>query len=141
LNLIRIMPAKGETAVETSIFIARLLGPAILLAGLSLIAHPAFYRAVANEVQGSRGLLYLFGMIRFVAGLAVVLVHNVWTADWRTVVTLIGWAAMLRGALILAMPEQVLSWTRRALAREVLLPVSAAVAIAVGGALCFFGYL
>ena len=127
--------------MDSSIFIAKLLGPPILLAGASLLAYPAFYRGVAEDVQRSRGLLYLFGMIRFIAGLAVVLVHNLWVADWRIIVTLTGWAAMLRGALILAMPETAAAWAGRSLERGALLPVAGGIAIALGAALCLFGYL
>ena len=31
------------------------------------------------------------------AGLAIVLVHNVWTFDWRVIITILGWLAVLGG--------------------------------------------
>ena len=127
--------------MDTSIFIARLLGPPILLAGLSLIAHPSFYRRVAESVRNAPGLLYMIGMLRLLAGLAIVLVHNVWVANWRVLITLLGWVAIVRGTLILAAPEEMLAWTRGMLERDALFPLAAAVAIVLGGALCFFGYL
>jgi hypothetical protein len=130
-----------EISVDRSIFIAQLLGPPILLGGASLLAHPSFYRGVAEDVQRSRALLYLFGMTRFIAGLAVVLLHNLWVADWRIIVTLTGWAAMLRGVLILVMPETAAAWARRSLERGALLPVAGAVAVALGTLLCILGYL
>jgi hypothetical protein len=127
--------------METSIFIARLLGPPLLLAGLSLIAHQSFYRSVAENVRNAPALLYMIGMLRLLAGLAIVLVHNVWVADWRVLITLIGWIALVRGVLILAAPEAVIGMTRSFLEREGMLALLAAVAIVLGGALCFFGYL
>ena len=127
--------------MDASIFIAQLLGPPILLAGLSLIAHQSFYRSVAENIRSSPALLYVIGMLRLLAGLAIVLVHNVWVANWRVLITLIGWIAIVRGALILAAPDAVLSWTRGMLERDTLFPLAAAVAILLGGALCFFGYV
>ena len=127
--------------METSIFIARLLGPPLLLAGLSLVAHQSFYRSVAQNVRSSPALLYVISMLRLLAGLAIVLVHNVWVANWRVLITLMGWIAIVRGALILAAPEAVLSWTRGLLERDTLFPLAAAVGIVLGGALCFFGYV
>ena len=127
--------------MDTSIFIAQLLGPPILLAGLSLIAHQSFYRSVAENIRSSPALLYVIGMLRLLAGLAIVLVHNVWVANWRVLITLLGWIAIVRGALILAAPDAVLSWTRGMLERDTLFPLAAAIAILLGGALCFFGYV
>ena len=106
--------------MDTSIFIAQLLGPPILLAGLSLIAHQSFYRSVAENIRSSPALLYVIGMLRLLAGLAIVLVHNVWVANWRVLITLLGWIAIVRGALILAAPDAVLSWTRGMLERDTL---------------------
>ena len=127
--------------METSIFIARLLGPVTLLAGVSLIAHPSFYRIVAQDIRSSRALLYIIAMLRLLTGLAIVLVHNVWVSDWRVLITLIGWVAMIQGALVLAAPDAVLSWTRGLYDRDGVLALAAAAAIVLGGALCFFGYL
>ena len=127
--------------MDTSIFIAQLLGPPILLAGLSLIAHQSFYRGVAENIRSSPALLYVIGMLRLLAGLTIVLVYNVWVANWRVLITLIGWIAIVRGALILAAPDAVLSWTRGMLERDTLFPLAAAIAILLGGALCFFGYV
>ena len=47
---------------------------------------------MATEVVGSITLVYLFGLFDFAAGLAIVLVHNVWTVNWRVLITLIGLA-------------------------------------------------
>ncbi len=45
------------------------------------------YRDMAREFLGSRALIYLAGILAFVPGLAMVLAHNVWVADWRIVIT------------------------------------------------------
>ena len=37
---------------------------------------------MATEVVGSQTLVYLFGLVDFAAGLAIVLVNNVWTFNW-----------------------------------------------------------
>lgn len=42
-------------------------------------------------------LTYLNGVLLFVAGLAIVRAHNVWTPRWSLLVTLLGWGALLAG--------------------------------------------
>lgn len=40
LNLIRIMPAKGQDVMPTSIYLARLLGPVLAIVAASMLAAP-----------------------------------------------------------------------------------------------------
>jgi len=84
--------------MQVSVFLARLLGPLLLLPGVGLLVNPRAFRTMASEVVGSITLVYLFGLIDFTAGLAIVLVHNVWTVNWRVLITLIGWLLLIRGA-------------------------------------------
>ena len=65
----------------------------------------AAMRAVIDEFAQSRALLFLGGMISFPAGLAVVLIHNVWVADWPVIITIMGWLATISGAIRLVAPQ------------------------------------
>ena len=77
--------------MQTSIFLAQLLGPCFLVVGIGLMLNADGYRAMAREFLKSRPLIYLAGLLAIAPGLAVVLVHNVWTADWRVIITIFGW--------------------------------------------------
>ena len=50
---------------------------------------------MAGEFIGSRALIYVAGVLAFMPALALVLAHNVWVADWRVLITLIGWFALI----------------------------------------------
>jgi len=70
-----------------------LLGPAIgviLLSEFPLI-QPHLYDAQIPPV------IYLSGIIMFVAGLALVRAHNVWEKNWTLLITLAGWFLLLLG--------------------------------------------
>ena len=72
-----------------------LVGPAIgviLLSEFPLI-QPHLYDAQIPPV------IYLSGVIMFVAGLAVVQAHNVWAKNWTVLITLAGWFLLLLGLL------------------------------------------
>ena len=66
------MPAKGQD-MQTSIFLARLIGPFAFLIGIALLIHRAQFRTLAGEILASPALLFLTGLITFPAGLAIVL--------------------------------------------------------------------
>ena len=42
-------------------------------------------------------VIYLSGVLMFVAGLAIVRVHNVWARDWTVLITLCGWSFLVLG--------------------------------------------
>jgi hypothetical protein len=67
--------------------IAGLVGPALiamLVAEFPLV-QPHLYDAQIPPV------VYLSGILMFVAGLAIVRAHNRWAANWTVLVTLTGW--------------------------------------------------
>jgi len=72
-----------------------LVGPAIgavLLSEFPLI-QPHLYDAQIPPV------IYLSGVLMFVAGLAVVRAHNVWEKNWTVLITLSGWFLLLLGLI------------------------------------------
>jgi hypothetical protein len=98
--------------MPVSIFLARLLGPLLLLPGIGLLVNPRAFRAMATEVVGSVTLVYLFGLLDFAAGLAIVLVHNVWTVNWRVLITLIGWLLLIRGAARILITDTLIGYAK-----------------------------
>jgi hypothetical protein len=141
LNLIRVMPAKGQDTMATSIFLAQLIGPVALAIGLSLMLNAAVFRALAEQFLGNHALIFILGIVTLPAGLAIVLTHNVWAADWRLLITLIGWLATIAGAIRLIAPQQAAAMGGSSLRSAATLKVSAAAYLAVGAVLCFFGYV
>jgi len=127
--------------VQTSIFLARLLGPLLLLPGISLLLTPRTFRTMATELLGSLTLIYLFGLIDFAAGLAIVLTHNVWVANWRVIVTLIGWLMLVRGVVRILAADKIRPYARKLMGNKRLLPVSGGALVILGLVLCYFGYI
>jgi uncharacterized membrane protein len=126
--------------MPTSIFLARLIGPLALVIGIGLVANAAAYRKLVEEFLRSHALIYLSGILAMTGGLAVVLAHNVWTADWRVVITLLGWLAAIGGAARIVVPQLSEGIGRWLMARPASLTAAAVVWLAIGALLCFFGY-
>jgi uncharacterized protein YjeT (DUF2065 family) len=127
--------------MQTSIFLAQLIGPIFVVLGVGMLAQPTGYRAMAEEFLASPALIYLSGLLVLVPGLAIVLTHNVWSFDWRLIVTLLGWLATISGIFRLLMPGQVRRFGTAALARRGWLRGSGVVMVALGAVLSSFGYL
>lgn len=118
-----------------------MLGPILLLPGLGLLFNPRGFRTIAAEVVGSLALLYLFGVLDFATGLAIVLAHNVWTANWRVLITLIGWWMLLRGTARILIPDTIMGYAAKLVDKKQFYPVSGIILVILGLVLCYFGYV
>jgi hypothetical protein len=127
--------------MQTSVFLARLLGPLLLAVGAGILLNPKAFRGMANEVVRSVTLVYLFGLLDFAAGLAIVLTHNVWVASWRVLITLIGWLMLIRGAVRILIPETIMRYAAGIIRNKQLVPVAGAVTGILGLVFCYFGYV
>lgn len=83
--------------------IAAFLGLYMLAGGLGLLAERGVWSRVIQGIADSPALGYLTGIIVFVVGAAIVAVHNRWGTPLEIIVSLIGWAGLVEGVLMLAM--------------------------------------
>jgi hypothetical protein len=127
--------------MSTSVFLARLIGPVMLVIGLAVFANPRGFREMAEEFMASRALMFLSGFLIMPAGLAIVLTHNLWTADWRVLITIFGWLNAIGGALRLFGPLFVVKAGHAMLNKPYFTTIAAAIWVVLGLLFCFFGYL
>jgi len=126
--------------MQTSIFLARLIGPVMALVGISLLMNEMAFRKMAMEFLRSPALIFFSGMILMSAGLAVVLSHNVWVLNWPLIITLLGWIAVVSGALRVFAPDRALKIGKKAIASKEIITVAAAFWLVIGAVLCYFGF-
>ncbi len=123
-----------------SIVLARLLGPLFLIAGLGLLLNRAHYRRMLEKFLSDPALYYFSGALALVAGVAIINFHNVWIADWRILITLVGWLSVIKGVVRLLFPQ-----AGQRLAGKMLSPVTFIVlgllVVALGAWFCFVGYV
>jgi hypothetical protein len=75
--------------------IAALVGPvlaAMLVSEFPMVQPHLYDRQIPPVV-------YLSGVLMFVAGLAVIRLHNVWARNWTVLVTLTGWFLLVLGLI------------------------------------------
>jgi hypothetical protein len=127
--------------VSTSIFLAKLIGPVLLVMGVGMLINAKAFRPVFEEIVHNRAFVVLFGLLTMSAGLAVVLTHNVWVASWPVLITIVGWLTMISGAFRLLAPQDAIKFGRRMYEQPNGIYTGAAIWAVLGAILCFFGYL
>ena len=125
--------------MATSIFLAKLLGPILVLVAVALFVNRKSLDALARELLNSPALL-LLGFLDFAAGLAIVLTHNVWVADWRVIITLLGWLLLVRGVVRTLVPDQVRLYGMKLMRNRNAVTGVLAVVLVLGLVLSYHGY-
>ena len=126
--------------MDASLLLARLLGPLFLAAGLGLLLNQAHYRKMLHSFLTDAALYYFSGALALTVGVAILLFHNLWVADWRVVITIIGWLSVLKGVVRLLFPQAGQKLAGKFLAPGMFLGFGAFAAV-FGGWLCYVGYI
>jgi uncharacterized protein YjeT (DUF2065 family) len=85
--------------VTNSKQLAGLIGPTMIALGVTEAGNMEMFSSQISPV------VYLNGAILFVAGLAIVRAHNLWTWRWPVILTLVGWVALFAGLWRMAAPN------------------------------------
>lgn len=91
-----------------TIYLSRLIGIVLLIAAALMLADKPDAIRLAAAIGGDRTALLALGLLRVLAGAAILLIHNSWTRGlWPLVVTLVGWLILIRGIAGLFLPHEV----------------------------------
>ena len=91
--------------MQSSMNIARLVGPVLAAVGVGMLSNQPTYREMAAQFLSTLPLIYFSGVLMLVAGLAILNLHPDWTPDWRSAVTAIGWVLTCVGTFRIIAPQ------------------------------------
>ncbi len=117
--------------MPNSAYIARLLGPALI--GITVTEWMNLDIFAATSGPSFAPHVYLNGTLLFIAGLAIIRAHNVWSRRWPVLITLVGWFATVAGLGRMAAPVSAQQAGQSAL----VVYASLVALLAIGGVLSF----
>lgn len=91
--------------METSLFLAQFWGWIIVVIGLVYILKSKTLTDEIFSLVEDRGFAILSGWVALIIGLTTVVLHNIWSADWRVVITVLGWLTLAKGVIRIGFPE------------------------------------
>jgi len=89
--------------MDISIFFARLWGSYSIIFGLLFIITGQLGKTI--EMTDDKKFTISTGYITLLMGLVTVILHNIWVADWRIAITLLGWSTLIKGIMKIGFPE------------------------------------
>ncbi len=67
--------------MQTSVLIAKLIGPILVVAGITALINPKAIHEIGREFLASRALIFIAGFLALLGGLAIVNTHNLWATS------------------------------------------------------------
>ena len=126
--------------MQPPVFIARLMGPYFVVAGIGMLLNHDAYAAMIAEFVHSNALIFISGVLSLPAGLAILNVHRTWTPDWRVIITILGWLAVIGGVIRLVLPQLTAMIGSTIYSGSAAVPIFGVIALVLGGFLSFEGY-
>lgn len=94
--------------MSTSILLAKILGPVLCVVGVGILLNRKYYKKMVDQFLKSPETIFIAGLINLVAGVAIVVNHNIWGSGWPLAITVLGWAVTIRGVIMIVAPNQLI---------------------------------
>ena len=125
---------------ETTIFLAKLMGPVLVLVGLSFALKKDEYMVMFKKVIKERAYLFLQGIVESTAGLAIVLAQNLWSSPVEIFISLMGWMMLIEGGLTLLSSKNSIKNMMRVCATPQLMMLITLFVLVLGAFFSWVGY-
>ncbi|MFO1124868.1 MAG: hypothetical protein U1E25_06025 [Methylocystis sp.] len=123
-----------------TLFLAKLIGAYALIMSAWMLLRKDVALQMIERVSREPVAIAFIGMIRLAIGLAIVIGHDIWSDPVAAFVSLVGWIALISGALTLFLPPQTVRDLFARMRYETRYPIFALVSFALGGALLIAGF-
>jgi hypothetical protein len=127
--------------MDTSILLARIIGPLFLVVGAGIFINLEHYRRLVVDFGASPLSIYMAGTMTLLLGLLIVMFHNVWEWRWPVIITVLGGATLLKGAVRIIFPKLVAERSERYGRNTNIMMTTAIIVLVLGGVLTYFGYV
>jgi hypothetical protein len=91
--------------LDISIFLAKALGVYLLVVSSGMLVNSNSIKPILTDFLKNQGLLYVSGFVALIVGILIITSHNIWVADWRVLITIIGWMSFLKGTWLVVAPQ------------------------------------
>ncbi|MBS0655748.1 MAG: hypothetical protein JSR46_08220, partial [Verrucomicrobia bacterium] len=91
--------------MDHAILLARIFGPLYIIIALWVLLRTDHVTNVLATIKTNQTLLYLGGTINLLLGLVILALYSTWSWHLVVILTIIGWAQLIRGILVFFAPQ------------------------------------
>jgi len=119
-------------------YLAEVWGISIIVVSLTLLIKEKHLKRLFSSIETEESL-FMWGLISFVIGITMILSYNVWIQGWQVIITILGWASLIKGLFLLFSPELMKNWAKK-IERAPFLPFALLIAVFIGLVITYFGF-
>lgn len=131
---------QAQAQARTRVF-ARVLGPFCAIVTIIAAVRAADMRALLSGFESNAVWPWVTGAFILAAGLIIVALHQYWQGVAAVIVSLLGWVLVLRGVLLLAVPDAFMSMADSMIDATAVWRTAYVAFAAVGFYLTYIGWL
>jgi hypothetical protein len=130
-----------NTYPQSTVILARIIGPLMLAMGLAVFLRPSVFVGVVDAFAADAVTPLTWGFLALLLGLIVVAFHRTWNTWLESAITVIGVISLVRGLILLFIPTQAIAAARDLLGTAPwFIMVVGLFSIALGAWLAYNGY-
>ncbi len=126
--------------MEVSLFLAKVIGLCFVIFAISIFLARSNYQASLKDFNKHPATVLLAGTIYLIIGILIIISHNIWTLDWRIIITIVGWLSLIRGIIWTTFPSIIRKGLSKFSDSRKPIYFSAIIVFIFGIILCYFGF-
>jgi len=127
--------------MDNTLFLGSIVGPYLLVMGLSFLLYAKTWVKVAKEVEKNHFVVVIGMALALMLGLAMIYMHNIWEWSVWVVITLFGWIAFLKGIFYFLAPGDWIKGLIKMASNPALFYIGGIVFAVVGGWMSYLIYI
>lgn len=127
--------------MNTSIFLAKLMGLYLVIISISVLINKNRMKSVIAELMKNSALQFVMGLNLLIIGLLLIISHNLWVSSWPIIITIIAWAVFIKGVLNVTFPNLAQRMTKPFLQSQSIPYFAILINFLLGIYLCYYGFI
>ncbi len=121
----------------TSLFLAKVFSIYLVVIGAACLVRREWFKDAVAELFDNKAVMLIWVIFGLILGIILIVVHPLFTADWRSVISVLCWLVFFKAAVYLFVGDAMFAWKRALLTKNGIYYVAGTVCILVG---IFLGY-
>ncbi|ABM11908.1 MULTISPECIES: hypothetical protein [Mycolicibacterium] len=125
---------------ERTRMFARVLGPFLVIADVAAVLRASDMRTLLSDFSANSAWPWVSGAFILIGGLVIVALHQYWHGPAAIIVSALGWLIVVRGMLLLFIPDSFMSLADNMIGATAWWMVAGAVMALIGVYLTYVGW-
>ncbi len=124
--------------MELSPILAEFWGIILIVSCGGLLFNKKLYENIVNAAQNEE-FMFLYGLIALIIGAFSVSLYNIWALNFEGLITLFGWATLLKGIVVFVFPQVSITWLNKFKEKSTLIHACTVLFLLLGIYLLYIG--